>query len=169
MDALIQYTLPLSGLRHGIHQYEFKVDDEFFSCFENSLIQNATIDLEVTLDKRPDLMILTFQYEGTVRVECDRCLELFDLPISGSEALLVKYSDTATEEGEIIYLTPDMLEWNIAKYVYEYISLAIPLSKTHDEAGEQCDPEMLKYLQDNRSNPEETNPLSEVLKNFNQN
>jgi uncharacterized metal-binding protein YceD (DUF177 family) len=168
MGNLVEYTLPISGMKNGMHAFDYQVRDEFFSHFEHSLIQNANVQLTVSLDKRPDLMILNFDFGGSVRTACDRCLEDFDLPVSGQQVLMVKYDESTHDDEEVFYITRSTQELDIAEFVYEFISLALPMVKTHDDAGSSCNPEMLKYL----NHTEETdtgNPLRDVLKKISDN
>jgi uncharacterized metal-binding protein YceD (DUF177 family) len=176
MDALVQYNLPVSGLHDGIHQFDYEVDTEFFKHFENALIEVADIKLRLYFDKRPSLYVLTFEFSGTVQTECDRCLEVFDLPIEGTEVLMIKFSDEVSEEGDVVYIPRGTLELDVSKYVYDYICLGFPIHKTHDDAGLECDPEMMKYLEPNEEEEEpeeeesnEGNQLWQALKNLNKN
>ena len=146
MKPLVPFNLPISGLRDGMHEFRFQVDQAFFGCFEGSVIQQGSLTVDLTLDKRPSLMVLHFRIEGTVQVECDRCLALFDLPIRDEQDLLVKYDEAPREEGEVIYIDKGTPSLSVAKFVYEFIHLAVPMNKTHERAGAQCDPEMLKYI-----------------------
>ncbi|MCB9285447.1 MAG: DUF177 domain-containing protein [Lewinellaceae bacterium] len=155
MKALVPFSLPISGLRDGMHTFRFEVDEEFFQCFEGSVIHESNLVVVLTLDKRPSLMVLQFEFEGTVRVECDRCLEPFDLPIKAAQDLLVKYDEEPREEAEVIYIEKGTPSLSVAKYVYEFIHLAVPLHKTHDEAGAECDPEMMQFISKQEDFPEE--------------
>ncbi|MCB0661332.1 MAG: DUF177 domain-containing protein [Saprospiraceae bacterium] len=176
MDALVQYNLPVSGLHDGIHQFDFEVDSSFFEHFENALFEEADIKLRLYFDKRPSMYMLTFDFEGTVKAECDRCLEYFNLPIKGTEVLMVKFNEEPSEEGDVVYIPKGTLELNVAKYIYDYICLAFPISKVHEDAGLDCDPEMMKFLEANEE-PEteddetnqEGNPLWDALKGLNKN
>ena len=154
MKALVPFSLPISGLRDEMHTFRFEVDEEFFQCFEGSVIHESKVEVSLLLDKRPSLMVLQFQFEGTVRVECDRCLEPFDLPIKDAQDLLVKYDDEPREDADVIYIEKGTPSLNVAKYVYEFIHLAIPMHKTHDEAGAECDPEMMQYISKQEDLPE---------------
>jgi uncharacterized protein len=178
MDALVQYNLPVSGLHDGIHQFDFEVDSNFFKHFENALFEEAYIQLRLYFDKRPSLYVLTFDFEGTVKAECDRCLEYFDLPIKGTESLMIKFSEEPSEEGDVVYIPKGTLELDVSKFVYDYITLAFPMSKVHEDAGLECDPDMLHYLEANEAGPveddseeadKEGNPLWEALKHLKKN
>ncbi|MEY3050854.1 MAG: hypothetical protein RLY31_639 [Bacteroidota bacterium] len=148
MKPLDQFTLPISGLRVGLHAYDFAIGDEFFRQFEGSDITSGKFRVHVDFDKRQDFFQVGISFEGTVRLPCDRCLEDFDLPLSGEEVLLVKFDETPWEDADVVYILPGTQEFNLARYIYEYIHLAMPMTRTHSEAGLSCDPGMLKYLTD---------------------
>ncbi len=173
MDALKQFSIPIKGLKGGISAYDFLIDSKFFECFEDSLIEEGKIHLNFTIEKRPDFFELLFDFKGTIKAACDRCLTEIDLPISGEERLLLKYSyEEVDEEPEVIYVLPDAPQLNIAKYVYEFITLAIPIVKVFDCQAEKpypCDQEMLKYLEvkSDDYNSEQKNPAWDELKKLN--
>jgi len=146
MDALEHFSIPVSGLRDGSHEYDFSIDASFFQCFPESPIKDGSVAVHFIFEKKSDMYIMEFQLDGTVRTPCDRCLEEFDLPIEADETLLVKFDEKEWEDADIIYVLKDAPRLNVAKYIYEFIILAVPISKTHDDADESCDPEMLKYL-----------------------
>jgi uncharacterized protein len=147
MDALAHFTIPVSGLQNGPHEYDFSIDGSFFQCFPESPIKEGNVSVHFVFDKRPDMYTMTFQLDGMVKVACDRCLEEFDLPIEADEMLLAKFDEKEWEDADIIYILKDTQRLNVARYIYEYINLAVPITKTHEDADEECDPEMLKFLQ----------------------
>lgn len=175
MDSLVQYSIPVKGLRTGTHQFDFHIDSEFFKLFENSPIADGNIELTLLFDKRPDMYVLQFDFEGTVKTECDRCLEFINLPVSDSQRLVVKFSETAeseAEEADVIYIHPESQHLNVANYIYEYIILSMPFMKVYDcenDDNRVCNQEMLSYIQNVEESEEETerNPLWEELKNLN--
>lgn len=169
MEILDHFTIPVSGLRDGLHGFDFKVDSEFFQQFEGSLVEQADVRVHLDFDKRPDMFVMTFQFEGTVNVTCDRCLGQFDLPVEDTQELMVKFDDKEWEETEVIYILYGTQQLNVARYIYEFVNLAVPITKTHDEAGESCDPEMLKFLSESEAEEEEptNNPLGDALKGYN--
>ncbi|MBK8042209.1 MAG: DUF177 domain-containing protein [Haliscomenobacter sp.] len=180
MSGLVPYSLPIQGLKIGIHEYEFHIDREFFEHFENSPVTEGDIDLTLILDKRPAMLLLEFDFEGTIRTECDRCLAEIDLPVDGVEQLVVKYSEeTEQEEADVIFIHPESEHLNVAQFIYEYIVLAIPIIKVYDcweENPPVCNQEMLKLLdaqeqpnEEEEGKEGEDNPLWKELKKFNRN
>lgn len=174
MDALPQFSIPFSGLADGVHEFDFQVDKKFFAAFEASPIKDATFTNHLIFDKRADMMVLTFENKGATNVTCDRCLEEFDLPIDDAQSLIFKFSeDLISNDPDVVHLPPGTKTLNVAEYIYEFIILAIPMIKTHDLADEDCDEEMLNYLdsieeeEDKKDEPE--NPIWGTLKNFKSN
>lgn len=178
MDHLRQFTIPVLGLKIGIHEYNFSIDDKFFSHFEDSPIQQGTFEVKFLIDIREDMLVLTFDFEGSIKTDCDRCLAAINLPVEGEEDLIVKYAKESDDEIDMVYIEPGTAELNVATYIYEYICLARPVTNIYDceeEPENVCDLKMLDYL-DNKMKEEPTEKKEESsnspwdeLKNFNKN
>lgn len=178
MDALVQFILPLKGLGDHQHSFDFSLDNSFFRAFPESPVADGQFEVQVTLDKRPSLMVLDFVFSGTIKTNCDRCLSSIRLPIHNTNRLLVKYGESDTDEKEeedIIYISRETTQWSIAQFIYEYIVLAIPMIKVYDceeETPQPCDLKLLSRLDE--SEPEEVeeqqeNPIWGALKGWNKN
>ena len=174
MDALVEYLIPISGLKIGSHTYDFQVDKEFFTHFPDSLIEEGSFKVQLVFDKRIDLYEMDFSFEGTTKAACDRCLAQVDFPIKGTNRLIVKFSEEYQEDVDVIYIPLKTETLDVSKYIYEYLCLAVPYVKTFDcEATEKlpCDTEMLAFLEkeesgkdkDSMNNP---NPVWDQLKNI---
>jgi len=155
MSVQSPFILPLSGLGQGIYQYDLAVDDEFFASFPDAPIQHGNVALRLTVDRQQRQLILDFDFSGTIRTECDRCLAGVDFPVKGKEQLVAKFSTEAEhleEEGELVYLHPDTSLFNVAPYAYEIVILALPMIRTFDCRGGEppypCDEEMLNRIDD---------------------
>lgn len=168
MDPLVSFVIPIRGLFPGQHDYIFDIDAFFFKQFESSPIQDGEVKVELSLDKQPDMYELWFQFEGTVKADCDRCLAPINLPIEGRERLLVKFSLEETfEDAEVIYINPETPKLSVAKYIYEFICLSLPIIKTYDCRAEKvrpCDEEMLSHLEQPSEEEPENNPIWDELK-----
>ena len=152
MNYLSQYTIPFSGLKEGKHLFEFSADRRFFAGFEESEIENGNVGIQVELEKRTTHLRLKFLLKGEVELICDRCLEPYLQSIEGRNLMLVKFSETETDDGdEVIYVHPGADQVKVAKLIYEFIVLSIPIRHVHpdDHDGDSfCDPEMLKKLEE---------------------
>ncbi|MEZ4935860.1 MAG: DUF177 domain-containing protein [Saprospiraceae bacterium] len=170
MNVLDQFSIPVSGLSNGLHGYEFSIDKDFFDAFEESPIEEGSVQVHFDFDKREDMYVLLFSFEGEVQVTCDRCLDPFSLPIEDRQSLLVKFDDEPWEDADVVFIQKGTQMLNVAKYIYEFINLAVPMTKTHDDAGEDCNPDMLKYLEQPEEEEAEEpnpNPFLDALKDFN--
>ncbi|MBK7432240.1 MAG: DUF177 domain-containing protein [Bacteroidetes bacterium] len=161
MSGAREYVINYGSLPFGEHEFEFHINDAFFQRFENSLVQKGDIDVLVVVDKKELMMLLDFTMEGHVIVECDRCLEDLELPIESYEELIVKFGEKEeTESEEVIVVSTKEYELDVSQFIYEYISLQIPMRNVHDEEenGQTCDPEILKTLEKLQPQQEETPP-----------
>ena len=157
MDALIQFSIPVKGLGNGIHEYRFHIDKSFFDQFEHSPIQDGSFEVNFIFDKRPEMFDLHFDFYGTAKAACDRCLAQVDLPVEGDNRLLVKFGEDIDEDADVIFVSPEISSLNVAKYIYEYICLAMPLINVFDcesLSEPPCDKKMLAFLE-LRENEEE--------------
>ncbi len=150
MNYLSQYKIPFSGLKEGEHLFDFSVDDRFFAEFEESEITKGRVNIQIKLEKRTTYLRLTFVFKGKVELLCDRCLEYYSQPIKGNNPMLVKFSETETDDGdEVIFIHPGSHEIEVAQLIYEFIVLSIPIRHVHPvgKNGESlCNPEMLDKL-----------------------
>lgn len=147
MDALAAFSLPIAGLRMGEHPFEFPLDGSFFREFPDSPVREATVRAKVLVEKHPAMYVLRFDLLGSVRTDCDRCLEPFDLPIDVEERLTLKFGTGESEDDDVEYITRDASHYNVAHHLYEFTVLDIPVNKTHDDADQSCDPDMLARLE----------------------
>ena len=164
MNYLSQYTIPFSGLKEGKHLFDFTADQRFFAGFEESEIEKGNVNIQVELEKRSTYLRLTFMLEGEVELICDRCLEAYLQPIKSRNIMLVKFSETETDDGdEVIYIHPGSYQVEVAKLIYEFIVLSIPIRHVHpddQDVNSLCDPEMLKKLDEYKANDlTEINPI----------
>ncbi len=147
-----RFRIPFKGLKEGDHSFDFEIDDSFFEIFPESEIKEGSLHTEVILHKSPRMLTFDFFIDGNVRVPCDRCLEMFDLPVSFTYTLYVKFGQERHEESANTLIIPeDDYFLNVSQYVYEFIHLALPLRRVHpddDNGHPTCDPLMLKKLKE---------------------
>jgi len=155
------FIIPISGIKEGHHLFEFRIGNEFFEEFEESEIKEGNLQATIELDRRSSHFDLIFKISGKVKVCCDRCLELFFLPVSCENRLLVKFSKTRDEsDPDILEIPADENELDIKQYLYEFIHLALPIQRIHPggKGGKNsCDPDMLEKLSKHIVNEEKNN------------
>lgn len=167
------YSIGYKGLRVGKHSFEFDIDDDFFARFPGSELSSGKLKARVELNRQNNLLEFDIEIAGTVKVECDRCLELFDLPVRYSGVLIGRIGG-AEQEGtdEIIFLSDDDYEVNLAQYFYESISLSLPLQRYHGVNGTdsgQCDADMLKRIEHIDTDADRIDPRWESLRKLKDN
>lgn len=173
MNPLAGYIIPFAGLNQGIHQYDYFIDKDFFAELDYALLTQSAVNVHLTLNKTETMLLLDYEIEGTVNLQCDRCTDYFDFPVKGKNRLIIKFGDHTEEENdEVLMLSEKEHEFNTAQYIYEYITLLIPLRHVHpDDAlgNSTCNPEMLDTIEkitSKQAENDEIDPRWEVLKNL---
>jgi uncharacterized metal-binding protein YceD (DUF177 family) len=164
-----EYILQFVGLGLGEHEYEFKINDAFFENLEYSEIKQGDIQVDLNLLKQSTMMVLQFKINGTIKTICDLCSDELDLPINGIHKLIVKVggSDTGNDDDDIITVAANEHELELSQYIYEYITLSLPIKRVHPDAA-TCNQEVLHKVQDLliEEEKEETDPRWNDLKNI---
>ena len=128
MKDLKQFNVPFIGLKLGKHSFQYQIDNTFFEYFDFHEFENASLEVELFLEKKTTLLELKFNSKGFVNVLCDVSLEPFDLAIEDSFSLVVKFGEEYNDDNEEILILPhEEYQINVAQYIYELIVLSIPL------------------------------------------
>ncbi len=175
MIQLKEYTIPFVGLKQGLHQFEYQIDNTFFEHFEYDEFHTSAVHVDLEFTKKTTLFELQFRAKGTVNVNCDLTNEPFDLPIENDLFLVVKFGEEYNDENEELLIIPHgEYEINVQQYIYELIVLAIPSKRVHPgvengtlqsdilEKLEELSPKEKKRKDDK----EETDPRWDKLKNL---
>ena len=132
MSKTKEYVIPFVGLKLGKHKFEYQINNAFFEIFDYNEFQNSDIKVNVVLDKKSNLLEISFKHQGTINVPCDLTSEDFDLPIKGKIKLIVRFGDSYNNDNEELLILPfGEFEIDIAQYIYEMIVLSIPLRRVH--------------------------------------
>lgn len=173
MDPFVLFSLPIQGIKNGTHHYRFSIDKKFLSHFEGSPVEEGVIDFDVELDKRSDMMLFDFVVSGYVGSVCDRCTANIHLPLNDERHLIVKYGEAEGEtEDEVVFISREASEFNLAKYLYEFMVLALPITNTYDcenDPKPPCNFEVLKFLKDENDGEDSNNPIRDALKGLSEN
>lgn len=92
-------------------------------------------------------MQITINITGTVALDCDRCLDNLILPASTNGELAVRFGkeEDSNPADDLLVLDPSEGEIDLSQYIYDSICVSLPLQRVHPEG--QCNPEMMKKLQ----------------------
>jgi uncharacterized protein len=145
------YKIQFSGLTVGKHDFSFQIDKKFFDCYPYSIVKDGELDVKLTLDKMPTMMVADFEISGHVQLVCDRCLREFGKALNIKAQLLFKFTDEDINEitDDIVVLNKNDYEYSIASFLYEHINLAVPTFVRCEDTidGEGCDEEMIAMLE----------------------
>jgi uncharacterized metal-binding protein YceD (DUF177 family) len=146
------YIIPISGLKEGHHTIDFEIDKVFFEKFEESEVEKGSLIANIEMDKRSTHIDMIIRVSGSVRVSCDRCLEMFSQPVVSENRLLVKFGKSLEDiDPDIISVSAYEYELDLHQQIYEFIMLALPIKRVHpaDKYGKStCDPVMIKKLEE---------------------
>ena len=142
------FEIQFSALKLGSHQFNFDIEDSFFTLFDYSEIEKANISTSITLVKKATLLQLDFVITGHITLACDRCTEDYQQEINQHFELIVKFSDImeSVESDEILILSRNEHTLSLARYIYEFVHLSLPSKRTH-QSLEECNPEMLEHIE----------------------
>ncbi|MEC7085593.1 MAG: DUF177 domain-containing protein, partial [Bacteroidota bacterium] len=82
MEANADFDIQFSGLKDGVHTFEFQLTESFFETFDNEEFNAVAAKAVVNLHKKPTLMEVEFSLAGHVNVNCDLTNEPFDMAVS---------------------------------------------------------------------------------------
>jgi len=155
MSTRVEHIIPIQGLGIGLHEFDFKLDQKFFTQFDDSLV-NGDFDVHLVVDKQSTLLYMDLTFNGSNKTECDRCLAAIDLPVKGEAMLVVKFDENERIEGDVIFIHPGSPVFDVANFMHEAISVALPIvSRCEDTVS--CDDRIAEYLStegDEESKPE---------------
>ncbi|MEM6722907.1 MAG: DUF177 domain-containing protein [Bacteroidota bacterium] len=137
MNTSTEYQINLKSLKEGLQERKFQIGNRFFEPFESSPVSVGNLNIILEVDRRNSHYALDFTVNGTVQVECDRCLEEFDLMLEGNFQYTIKYAEERKEEEEVIFLLRSDDTYNISQLIYESILLSIPMKKIGPECLEE--------------------------------
>jgi uncharacterized metal-binding protein YceD (DUF177 family) len=177
MKVTNEFLIPFIGLKQGKHQFDFVIENKFFTHFEYHDFENCNINVQLILEKKSTMLELHFKHKGVVHVPCDLTSELFDLPIKGSMHIIVQFGDAFNDENdELLILPHGEHQVDISQYIYEMIVLSVPTKRVHpgvkdgslqSEALEKLEKMSVKKTKINKEDKNNnTDPRWDKLKNL---
>ena len=175
MSSRRNYDIAFVGLKTGIHEFEYKIDDKFFLDYQEQDFRNCVAHIKLTLDKNNGFMRLKFEVGGKAEVTCDRCGNGLPLNLWEDFNIVVKIVDDPElmndqeEDPDIYYISKGESHLHVADWIYEFVNLSIPMQRMcgPDEiGGPSCNKEVLAMLAKLGSKDKTANPLWKGLEKF---
>ena len=146
MEALPEHTIAIGGLKDGSHRYQFPLGPAFFGRCGVEEFLGGEAEVDVTLEKTNHLIVALIHVEGHVDMLCDHCNAPMQQAINGDQRQIFKLTgEDESDEDELVSLDPSTNEINLTHYIFECISLHLPIRHVHP-AG-QCDPAVTEALE----------------------
>lgn len=159
------FNIAYGSLKEGKHSFDFEIGKTLFEFFNYADFNAVEVAGLLELEKEKTLITLNFSAKGYVETNCDRCYKDLKLPVDTNQRVLLKFSDLQVESKteEIIYMSPNDIEVNVAIHFYEMIVLSLPLKKVHD--SQECEDEVNNFLdQVNKNEEDRVDPRWDALK-----
>ncbi|MBN9295800.1 MAG: DUF177 domain-containing protein [Filimonas sp.] len=172
------YEIAYVGLKPGVHEYNYQIDDKFFVPYGEQDFTNCQAEVKLTLDKQNGFMMLKFDVGGVANVVCDRCGNDLAMQLWDEFKIIVKLVDEPDlmneqeEDPDIYYISKGESHLHLADWIYEFINLSIPSQRmcAEDEiGGPQCNKEVLEKLKKMAEDAQQTdnsNPIWKDLDKF---
>lgn len=166
------FEIPFTGLKLGTHEFEFEVNESFFTTLPYSLVEKGNVQVWLELEKKDTMMIANFNCFGHIEQTCSRCNEPALIEIDADLEVIYKFGHEEEESNDdnLIIISYDAYELNVTQQVYEMISLALPVRPIHEDGD--CDEEMVKLIEKfqvrkEKNNDDEIDPRWSILKGLN--
>lgn len=143
------YTIKFSGLKDGIHEFDFDLEEAFFQRFNDYDVYSGTGKAFIRLDKKVNLLSLNFNLSVELNSVCDRCGDDLTINIKGNDDLYVKFGDfdpTISDES-LIFVPNDAYQIIVDDILFELIITKLPLKREHLNE-EDCNQDAINRLND---------------------
>lgn len=150
-----EFEIAFVGLKSGLHVFEYRVEDKFFTAYGHQDFTNCNANIKLSLDKKNGFMQLKFDIDGTVDIQCDRCGNPLTKLLWDEFNIVVKMVEEPDlmnhqeEDPDVFYIGKGESHLLIADWIYEFINLCLPIQNmcNPDEyGGTLCNKIVLEQL-----------------------
>jgi uncharacterized metal-binding protein YceD (DUF177 family) len=177
MSRRREFEIAFVGLKPGLHEFNYKIDDKFFEAFQQQDFRNCQANVKLLLDKKSSFMQLRFEIGGTLQVTCDRCNSSLPLDLWDEFTITVKMVEEPElmneqeDDPDMYYIAQGENHVDVANWIYEFINLSLPMQKACDFEkmdGPHCNPSAMDVLKKMEPEEKETkqNPIWKGLEKF---
>ena len=126
------YKIPLKNLSPGVNTFEYELHNKFFEAIDGDEFRKGDVNVILNVRRTSSSFEFNFDIEGVIKVSCTRCLDDMNLDVDTESRLIVKFGSEYSEDSDEIVIIPEVEgEINIAWFLYEFISLTIPIKHVH--------------------------------------
>jgi uncharacterized metal-binding protein YceD (DUF177 family) len=152
-----EFEIAFVGLKPGIHEFSYMLDDKFFIEKGAQDFANAKANVKLSLEKNTGFMLLKFEVGGKADVTCDRCGNPLMMELWDEFKMLVKLVDNPDEmnlqeeDPDVFYLSRTESHLDVSDWIYEFVMLSVPMQRMCSPelmGGPQCNNEVLEKLKE---------------------
>ena len=160
------FEIAFVGLKPGIHEFNYELDDQFFREKGAEDLANVSANIKLLFEKNNGFMLLKFEVGGRTDVTCDRCGNPLKIDLWDEFKMLVKLVDNADEMNEqeedpdVFYLSRTESHMDVSNWLYDFVLLSVPMQRMcakEKMGGSQCNTEVLEKLKEMESRTMENN------------
>ncbi|MFT3981787.1 MAG: DUF177 domain-containing protein [Ferruginibacter sp.] len=160
------FEIAFVGLKPGLHEFNYELDDKFFAEKGAEDVSNIKANVKLILEKNMGFMRLTFEVGGKADVVCDRCGNPLTMDLWDDFKMLVKLVDNPDEMNEqeedpdVFYISRTESHIDISDWLYEFVMLSVPMQRMcgeDEKGGSKCNPEVLEKLKEMEARTAENN------------
>jgi uncharacterized metal-binding protein YceD (DUF177 family) len=151
------FEIAFVGLKPGVHEFNYELDDTFFAEKGAEDFADANANVKLSLEKNTGFMLLKFEVGGKAVVSCDRCGNPLKMDLWDEFNMLVKMVDNPDEmnrqeeDPDVFYISRTESHLNVSDWIYEFVMLSVPMQRMCPEdeiGGPQCNKEVLQKLKE---------------------
>ena len=158
------FDISFYGLALGAHDFEYELNDAFFTLFEYQEYRELQGTARLHLVKSETMMDCRLDFEGSIQAPCDITDEMYTQALENHFAFQVKFGEEYNDEDdEILILPHGDHQFNVAQQIYELVVLSIPAKLLGPNAGNGLE-DFIEEEEDDTKN--ETDPRWDELKNL---
>ena len=163
-----EYEIAFVGLKPGVHEFSYLIDDRFFEAYQQQDFRNCKANVKLLLEKKTGFLQLKFEVGGTLETICDRCNNNLPLQLWDDFNITVKMvedpeaANEQEDDPDMYYIAQGESHLDVSNWIYEFINLSIPMQKTcsfEKMDGPHCNPQALDVLK--KMEPEEKKQIKE--------
>jgi uncharacterized metal-binding protein YceD (DUF177 family) len=165
MNRRREFEIAFVGLKPGIHEFSYEIDDRFFEAFQQQDFRHCKATVKLTLDKKSSFMLLKFEIGGALEVTCDRCSSDLPLDLWDEFNITVKMVEEPElmneqeDDPDMYYIAQGESHLSVSEWIYEFINLSIPMQKACEYEkmdGPHCNKNALDVLKKLEHRPDES-------------
>ena len=172
-----EYEIAFVGLKPGLHEFNYLIEDRFFEAYQQQDFRNCKAKVKLLLDKKSGFLQLKLEVGGTVETICDRCNNNLPLQLWDDFNITVKMveepeaANEQEDDPDMYYIAQGESHIDVSNWIYEFINLSLPMQKTCDYEkmdGPNCNPQALDVLKKMEPEVKENkeNPIWKGLEKF---